>query len=112
MDKTFSSFILGLMLKPIAKPQFFPPGHAWRSEESRIFKGLRSFASFRMTKKTGFVITARLSQHQDKIGEAGLKCPPKQEAARDGRPPGIWSLNELFQGSGKAFKGAERRAAS
>jgi hypothetical protein len=40
-------------LEALAKPQSHQNGHAERSEEFRIFKDLRSFAAFRMTKKPG-----------------------------------------------------------
>ena len=38
--------------EPLAKFTFAQNCHSERSEESRIYKGLRSFTSFRMTKPT------------------------------------------------------------
>jgi hypothetical protein len=40
-----------LVSEPIYEPQINPKCHSERSEESRIFKELRSFTAFRMTKK-------------------------------------------------------------
>jgi hypothetical protein len=49
------------ILEAISKPRFLGYCHSERSEESRIFKWLRSFTPSRMTEKTGFEIASNES---------------------------------------------------
>ena len=46
-------------IEVMAKPWSAQKCHSARSEESRMFNDLRSFTSFRMTVKSGFVIASR-----------------------------------------------------
>jgi hypothetical protein len=48
------------LLQAIAKPSFSAICHSEGREESRIFNGLRSFTTFRMTRKTGFAIACNI----------------------------------------------------